>query len=173
MLAEGPRQLIINRRSVFSASITFLIFSVLPVYVQQILPLELVNTFSTHGFNLLQLLNQISYIGVIISILTLIKGFFLKGSASRLIISIASTIFWLLVPFFTLSMGEIDDLGIVTISSKAGGASNTVILDFRLLFYFVTLTIILRIFYSVLEFREIRVKRNLEYKKPVGSRELP
>jgi len=148
----------IRKKSVVFAVLTLLIFTVLPLYAQSMIPQEYLRAFSSQGFNLADLVNKVAFIGLVMSILILLKGFFEKTSDTFLALSIASTVFWLLIVFFALGMGKMENLGLTVISSETGDVSNTVIFDIRLFAYLATIIVGLKIIHSILKFREARLK---------------
>ena len=148
----------INKRSILFGVLTLVIFTVLPLYAQNMIPQEYLRAFSSQGLNVADLVNKVAFIGLVMSILILLKGFFEKTSAAFLALSIVSTVFWLLIVFFALGMGKIENLGLTVISSEAGDVSNTVIFDIRLFAYLATIIVGLKIVHSILKFREARLK---------------
>jgi len=148
----------IRKKSVAFAVLILVIFTILPLYGQSVIPQEYLIAFSSQGFNLVDLLSKIAFIGLVMSILILLKGFFEKTSAPYLALSIVSTVFWLLIVFFALGVGKMENLGLTVISSEAGGVLNTLILDLRL---FACLAIVitgLKIVHSILKFRQAKSK---------------
>jgi len=164
----------VNKRSIVFGVLTLVIFTVLPLYAQSMIPQEYLRGFSSQGFDLADLVNKVAFIGLVMSVLILLKGFFEKTSATFLALSIVSTVFWLLIVFFALGMGKMENLGLTVLSSEAGGVSNTVIFDLRLFAYLATIIVGLKIFHSILKFREARLKRAaVQTSQPSPTAESP
>jgi len=147
-----------RKRSIMYAVLILVIFTILPLYGQRVIPQEYLRAFSSQGFDLVDLVNKIAFIGLVMSILILLKGFFEKTSVTYLALSIVSTVFWLLIVFFALGVGKMENLGLTVISSEAGGVSNAIIFDLRLFAYLATVITGLKIVHSILKFRQAKSK---------------
>ncbi len=148
----------IRKRSVVFAVLILVIFTILPLYAPSMMPQEYLRAFSSQGFDLVGLLSKVAFIGLVMSILVLLKGFFEKTSAIYLALSIVSTVFWLLIVFFALGVGKMENLGLTVISSEAGGVLNTLIFDIRLFAYLAIVITGLKIVHSILKFKEAKSK---------------
>ncbi len=149
-----------NRKvaAVLSAVVTLLVFTVLPLYAQSLLPSELGMLLNQVGFDLTGFLNQIALIGVVVAFLSVAKGFVYETSPLNLLLSIASSVMTLGITLVTLSLGDIGNLGITMISMKGEGGSNTMILDLRLFIQLAVLTVALKVVHSVLKFMGARTE---------------
>ena len=143
----------VNRGAVLFAVLTLIVFTVLPLTIPQLIPSEIFTAISMQGFDLIGLLNKIALLGLAMATLTLLKGIAEKSSTTYLALSIASKIFWLLITLFSLGVGRIETFGLAVLSSEAGGVSNTVIFDLRLIAFFATIVVLLKIAHSILEFQ--------------------
>jgi len=148
----------VRKRSIMFAVLILVIFTILPLYSQSVIPQEYLRAFLSQGFNLVDLVSKIAFIGLVMSILILLKGFFEKTSVTYLALSIVSTVFWLLIVFFALGVGKMENLGLTVISSEAGGVSNAIIFDLRLFAYLATVITGLKIVHSILKFRQAKSK---------------
>jgi hypothetical protein len=150
-----------NRKigAIVSATITLLIFTVLPLYAPSLLPPELGEILKQAGLNLYAFLNQVALIGVVVAFLTLVKGFVPKTSPVSLLASIASSIMMLGLTLLTLSLGDLGNLGLTTISLEVEGGLNTAVLDLRLFIQLAVLTVTLKFVHSILEFMDARAQK--------------
>lgn len=145
--------------AVVSAAVTLLTFTVLPLYAPRLLPPELESVLSMSGLNLTNFTNQISIIGVITTVLVLMKGFVEASSPIYLLTSIASSLVTLALTTITLSLGDWRNMGVNTVTVEVQQVSNTVVIDLRLFIYLTALTVALQIIRAILEFAEARERR--------------
>jgi hypothetical protein len=154
-----------KHEAIISAVITLLIFTVLPLYSQNLLPPNILESASQIGFDIEAFTNQISIIGLIVASLTLVKGFFHESSVPYLLASLASSGMTLFFTVMTLSLGQWQDLGtlgITSITMEGQGVLNTTTVD---LSFFVTLTAVtvcLKMIHSTAEFLEARSDKSKE-----------
>ena len=153
-------------QSVVSAAITLLIFTALPLYAPSQLPPELESIISQAGLDITGFVAQIAFIGVVIAGLTLVKGFAAKHSPLYLLASIASSTVTLAFTLITLSLGDLGNLGVTTISLDLQGATNTVVLDLSVFVKLATVTVALEVIHSILEFADARKQRSEAQRPP-------
>lgn len=146
--------------SIFSAAVTLLIFTVLPIYAPSQLPPELEALISQAGFDLTGLINQIAAIGVAMTLLTLVKGFVAKHSTLYLLASIISSATTLAFTLITLGLGNWENLGVTTVSMEVQGAMNTVVLDLSIFVKLAAVTVALEFTHSFLEFADAKKQRS-------------
>ena len=139
--------------------ITFIIFTVSPLIILQMIPLEILDVLTLQGVNLHDLFTKFALLGLTLSIFTLLKGFTEETSISHLLISLSSNIFWLVIAFFGIGFGSIGSLGITEISSQIGGISNTITIDLRLFVYLTILTTFLKMVHSILNYNKGILKK--------------
>ena len=96
--------------ALLSAAVTFAVFVVLPLLLPSQMPPELMAAVSQIDFDLSGLLNQTATIGVVISILALVKAFVDKTSFISLALSMVSNVIWLVFSFLILGLGPDRDL---------------------------------------------------------------
>ena len=142
--------------ALLSAAVTFAVFVVLPLLLPSQLPPELMAAVSQIDFDLSGLLNQTATIGVVISILALVKAFVDKTSFISLALSMVSNVIWLVFSFLILGLGQIGTFGLTEFSFEIEGARNTMAIDMSLFAYLALITVGLNIVHSVLEFQEAR-----------------
>jgi len=142
--------------SVISAAITLMVFTVLPFYAPSLLPPEVGQALSQAGFNQSGFINQIAIMGVLMAILTLVKGFSPESSPICLLASIASSVSMLVFTLLSLGLGDWEGLGITTISLNVQGVLNTVVLDLRLFVQLAVLSVALQVMHSILVFVDAR-----------------
>jgi hypothetical protein len=149
----------VNAKSIVKASLILILLTVLPVVGQQFIPSEFLNAFSMQGgFDLVDLLYRIAIIGVVMSVLVLVRGHVEKGTSNYLIISSVWKIFWLFIVFFVLGIGHPETLGQAVLGSKAETVENNVTFDFRLFAGLATAIVALMIVRSIMIFQEAKPK---------------
>ena len=146
-------------KAVLDAVLTFVVSTLIPLMVPRILPPEALEAISYIVFDLIGFLNKIALIGVVMTVMALLRGFVDEASPVRLGISTASKVLWFVVFLLVLGLGRIDTMGITTLSMEMGGGVNTVTLDFQLFIYFAFMIVLLKIVHSFLDFREARTKK--------------
>jgi len=145
----------VRRRSIAISVLVLIFLTVLPLVLQMYIPQEYFRAILIMtGYDLVALLNKIGVLGVLISVFILLRGSVEKASKAGLGVSIAYKAFWLLVLFFVLGLGNIENLGVAVIGGSGGGASNVVMFDLRLIALLGTVIVALMIAHSVIEFRE-------------------
>jgi hypothetical protein len=133
-----------------------IVFVALPLYAPSLVPPELEGTLADSGFDLAAFIQQISMIGVVVAVVTLVKGFVEPSSPLHLAASLASSLVMLVFTLITLSLGDIGDLGFTTVNMTIEGGVNTVVLDMRFFVQIATLTVGLQVINSILEFIDAR-----------------
>lgn len=153
-----------NRKlgSVISAAITLIVFTVLPFYAPSLLTPEVEQALSQAGFDQAGFINQIAIMGVVVALLTLVRGFSPESSPLCLLASIASSVSMLAFTLLTLSLGDLGGLGITTISMNVQGVFNTVVLDLRLFVQLAILSVALQVIHSILVFADARKRTSSE-----------
>jgi len=144
--------------AVISAVITLAIFVVLPLYLPDLLPPDMMLMVSNMGFDLEGLLGQIATIGVIMALITLLKGFVERTSVAYLILSAGSSIVTLMIIIQSVGLGDMQSMGVTTISLEVEGGVNTAVIDMRLFVQLAIVLVALQILQSILEFRDARVE---------------
>lgn len=148
-----------DTKTIIPVLITFLIFTVSPLIILQIIPVAILNLLALQGFNLPDLLTNFALVGVILTIFTLLKGFTEQTSISHLLISLSSHIFWLVITIFAIGLGSIETLGISIISIEISGISNIIMLDLRLFVYLFILITGLKMIQSIMSYKQGRLKK--------------
>jgi hypothetical protein len=142
--------------AVLSALFTLVIFVGLPLYAPSQIPEEYFEMFSETGVDLNAFTYQIAAIGLIASILTLVKGFASKASYTYLLAALSSNAMMLYFNLVTFSVGDIAKLGQVAVTTEIPGGFNTMLLDMRLFIQLAFVAVGLQIIYTVLEFINAR-----------------
>lgn len=151
--------------AIVSAAITLLIFTALPLYAPRLLPPEYIDMISEFGIDMIQFANGIAIMGVVIALLTLVRGFAQHSSVIYLLASIASSGMTLFFTLVTVSFGrfeELGNLGVTTMTMEVQGALNTMTLDFRLFIWITVATVALKTIESILEFADARKQNEAE-----------
>lgn len=151
--------------AIVSATITLIIFTVLPLYLPSLIPPQFESMISEVGIDLESFTSQIATMGVIIAGITLVKGFMEKSSIGYLLMSIGSSVITLFIIMDSISLGDPESLGIATISMEISGGVNTAIIDMRLFVQLAVVGVVLQIVQSILDFRDARK----EIKKPISK----
>jgi hypothetical protein len=134
--------------AILSALVTIIVFIVIPVYAPSLLPPQYADLLIKSGFNFSEFAKELAVIGFAIAVLTLVKGFVRTSNPLYLLASIASSGIMLAFTLFTLSLGRMEDinnLGITTVTMNIKGGTNTLVLDFRFFVQLAILTVGLKI----------------------------
>jgi hypothetical protein len=160
-----------NIKTIAKASVILIVLTLLPIVGQQLIPTEFIRAFAVMGgFNIVDLLNRIAIIGVVMSILVLIRGHLNKDSQNYLITASVWKTFWLFMVFFVLGIGHPETLGQTVLGGKAEAAENIVTFDFRLFAGLATLIVALMIVRSIMMFQETKIK--IAGPEPVSNPEV-
>ena len=118
--------------AILSALFTLVLFVGLPLYAPSQIPEEYFEMFSETGVDLNAFIYQIAAIGLVASILTLVKGFVPMTSYIYLLASLSSNAMMLYFNLVTFSVGDLAKLGQLTVTTEIPGGVNTMLLDMRL-----------------------------------------
>jgi hypothetical protein len=145
--------------AIISAAITLIIFTVLPLYAPSLIPPEYVDMVAEFGIDIVQFTSEIAMIGGVITVLTLVKGFVEPSTVLYLLASIAMSGVTLFFGVVTVSLGRLDELanlGLTTITMEVQDTVNTMTLDFRVFIWVTVATVALKIIEAFLEFTDAR-----------------
>jgi hypothetical protein len=142
--------------AVLSALFTLVIFVGLPLYAPSQIPEEYFEMFSETGVDLNAFTYQIATIGLIATVLTLVKGFVSMTSYIYLLASLSSNAMMLYFNLVTFSVGDLAQLGQLTVTTEIPGGFNTMLLDMRLFIQLAFVAVGLQVIYTVLEFINAR-----------------
>jgi hypothetical protein len=132
---------------------------VLPLYAPSLIPPEYVDMVAEFGIDIVQFTSEIAMIGGVITVLTLVKGFVEPSTVLYLLASIAMSGVTLFFGVVTVSLGRLDELanlGLTTITMEVQGTVNTMTLDFRVFIWVTVATVALKIIEAFLEFTDAR-----------------
>lgn len=152
-------------KALLNAALTFIAFTVIPLIVPRLLPRELLVLLSQSSIDIIGLFNEIAIIGVILTIISFLKGLFDEASPVNLVVSVASNVAWLILIFVFLGFGSIERLGLVEVTSRGPQATNTAIVDIRFFVYLALVGTALKVAQSVFKFREARKAKKLVAEK--------
>jgi hypothetical protein len=155
--------------AVLSALITLVIFVGLPLYAPSQIPEEYFEMFSETGVDVNAFIYQIATIGLVASVLTLVKGFVPMTSYIYLLASLSSNAMTLYFNLVTFSVGDLAKLGQLTVTTDIPGGVNTMLLDMRLFIQLAFLAVGLQVIYTVMEFinaRNEEAKAGMEASTP-------
>jgi len=148
-----------NVKSIAKASAILILLTILPIFGQQLIPIEFIRAFSMQGgFDIVDLLNRIAVVGVVMSVLVLMRGHLNKDSRNYLITASVWKIFWLFMVFFALGIGHPETLGQTVLGGKAEATENIVTFDFRLFAGLATIIVAIMIVRSIIMFQETKIK---------------
>ena len=156
--------------AVLSALFTLVIFVGLPLYAPSQIPEEYFEMFSETGVDLNAFTYQIATIGLVASVLTLVKGFVSMTSYIYLLASLSSNAMTLYFNLVTFSVGDLAKLGQLTVTTDIPGGVNTMLLDMRLFIQLAFLAVGLQVIHTVLEFinaRKEEVKAGMKASTPL------
>ena len=152
----------VNLKAVAKAIVVLLLLTILPIVGRQWIPEEFFRAFSTQGgFDINGLINSVALIGIILTVLILLRGHAEKTSPTYLALSAVWKVFWLIIVFFVLGAGNPETLGLLMLGGKSGANENIVVFDFRLFAFLATMIVIVMIVRSVMQFQESRSKAKI------------
>jgi hypothetical protein len=143
-----------------SAVIYLVVFVVLPLYAPSLIPPEFLNLLSESGFNLGVFTQQMAMIGIVVSVITLVKGFVLPSSLLYLVAGVGLSLVMLVFTLITLGLGNIWSFGITVVKMEVPGNLNTAVLDLRFFVQLATLTFILQIIQAFSTFKDARIAKD-------------
>ncbi len=146
--------------AVVSAVIYLVVFVVLPLYAPSLIPPELLNVLSESGLNLGAFTQQMALIGIVVSVITLVKGFVLPSSLVYLVAGVGLSLVMLVFTLITLGLGNIWSFGLTVVKMEVPGVLNTAVLDLRFFVQLATLTSILQIIQAFSTFKDARITRD-------------
>src|SRR4030067_3323743 len=145
----------VNLKAVTKVIVVLVLLTILPIVGRQWIPEEFFRAFSAQGgFDIYGLINSVALIGVILSVLILLRGHAEKTSPMYLALSAVWKVFSLGIVFFVLGAGHPETFGLLMLGGKSGTNENVVVFDFRLFAFLATLIVIIMIIRSVLQFQE-------------------
>jgi hypothetical protein len=142
--------------ALISATITLILFVGIPYFLPSYITPELGDLLTESGIDLNTVLNQIMFIGVIATALTLLKGFVNTTSLTYLIVAVTQNIFTLVFAIVLLGVGNIAAMGLTEFTMSMGQVTNTIRMDLRVFIYLTFLTVGLRVLQIYLEWSEAR-----------------
>jgi hypothetical protein len=147
----------IKSDSIVKAIVVIIILTILPLMSPSLLPSEFYNAISMQGgVDIVDLLNRLSFIGVALAILIVLRGSYERMSKEGFALSICWKIFLLIIVIFILSIGKVENMGFAMLSSRSNGALNMVLFDLRLIVVLAAIVVALMIARSIIEYKEIQ-----------------
>ena len=152
-----------RKRTIIFSIFVLIILTVLPILGKNRLPEELFNYLSTtSGINLRAVLDEIVILGIVIAFTIILGDLFKKDTRAGFATSNVTRVIWFTLIAFLLSLGDIQHLGIATIGSGNGSSFNMVVVDLRLFVFLIAVIMVMKIGYSVLEYRGNRSSLRLK-----------
>lgn len=145
-----------KNRALFSALISLIIFTIIPLYASNKLPIELFDPMVNVEFDIESFMYQIAAIGVLSSIISLIKGFADETSFTYLFTALIGNGLSLYFIISTLTLGDITSLGVSSIRMNITGGSNILKLDMSVFIWFAVFTLGLQILLNIITFMDSR-----------------
>ena len=112
-------------------------------------------------FNFRGFLNQIAIMGVFAAALVLIKGFVEETSPISLIISLLQNGVTLVITLVFFGLGNLENLGVTTMSVEMGEVVNTIKLDMRFFLQIAIIGILLKMLHAFVAWNEARKEREI------------
>lgn len=145
----------VNIKSIAKAIVALVLLTILPLYLPSLLPSEFFKVIAIQGgIDIGDFLNRTAILGFSLAFLIVLRGSVEKWSQGGLTLSITWKIFLLMIVIFILSIGKVENMGLAVLSSGSSSASNTVVLDLRLIVVLAAIIVTLLIVRSILEFKE-------------------
>ena len=143
-----------NIRPFVSATITLIIFVVVPYLLPEYIPPNIDRLIVESGIDLDWFLNQIMVVGAVTAAITLVKGLAGKTSPVWLLASLAQNVSSLVFTLILLGAGDILSLGVVELTMETEKATNFITMNTRVFVYLSIEVVALSMIRSYLSWRE-------------------
>ena len=155
-----------SRRSgaLISATITLVVFVVIPLYVPSRLPPHFIDMINAAGLDVSSFTSQLSVIGAVVAVTTLVKGFVEPSSPLYLLTTLASSVVTFAFTIVTLSFGNLEalgNMGLTTMTADVQGIPNIIVLDFRIFVQLAAVAVLLKMLEAILEYMDARKEASL------------
>ena len=144
-------------RTIATTVIAFLLLTALPIIIQGYIPDEAYTYLSkTARVDLRATLNETAILGLFITITLILPDLWERNTIKGLVASTSTRIIWFTVTAYTLSLGDLNHIGLATVGSGTGTTYNMVVIDLRLFIVLAAVITALKITYSALEYNILR-----------------
>jgi hypothetical protein len=157
--------------SILSAGVTLLVFTILPLYASRIMPPTYLEMALQYGIDISSFMTQIATIGVVIALLTMVKGFVEPSSPVYLLVSLASSAITFAFTLIAISLGRFDkiaNLGLTSIDVDVQGSVNHIVMDFRIFVQLSAIAVFLKMIETILTFMETRREKDITQTRPLA-----
>ncbi len=148
----------IRRSDAGSAIVTLLTLVVLPIAAFLYLAPD-AQRLTSSSLDLREVLYQTVALGVVITILALIKAVIDKASISHLFLSVASEVVSLAFALLVVGVGNIENLGYSSFRISQGKLTTIVALDLRVFLWLTFAVVAAGVLKIVAQFMEVRAER--------------
>jgi len=163
-----------RRGALISAAITLIVFVVIPLYAPSRLPPQYIDMINAAGLDVSSFTSQLSVIGAVVAVTTLVKGFVEPSSPIYLLTTLASSVVTFAFTVVTMSFGKIEELGnlgLTTMTANVQGIPNIIVLDFRIFVQLAAIAVLLKMLEAILEYMDAKKEASLTQTTPPAGPE--
>ena len=144
------------------ALVTLIVFVALPLAALRYLPPQALLPLEETGLDVQGLVYQMVALGLILFALEVGRAFVAKSSVGYLVLDVSSIVAGLAFTLLIVGAGDIGSLGYSRLNLGGGRQVTEITLDLRAFVYISLGAVALRVFQSVLRFREARAEASMQ-----------
>lgn len=144
---------------VIKAIITLLIFVVLPLAGLRYLPKDLQEKLQSSGFDTQSFAIETATIGLVVTMIILIKGIVDPSSVTYLLVSLISSGLSLIFTLIVLGVGSISNLGLTSFKVVANQIETYIKLDLRVFIWIMMGVVLFQMAQAYFEWQEFKTEQ--------------
>ena len=144
--------------TVIKAIFAFLVFVVLPLAGVRYLPKELQDQLQSTGFDTQSFAIETATIGIVVTVIILIKGIVDPTSVTYLIVSLVSSGLSLIFTLIVLGVGSISNLGMTSFKVVANQMETYIKLDLRIFIWIMMGVVLFQMAQAYFEWHEAKTE---------------
>jgi len=136
--------------------LTFLGLVALPLIAIQLVPAQTLDQLKVTGLDIQDFLMQTAVLGLIISVITLVKAIIRRTSIAYLVFSVSSDLISLAFALLVIGVGNVGSLGYSSFKFMQEKVVTEIVLDLRVFIWLSVGVVAISVLQSVVKFREMR-----------------
>jgi len=136
--------------------LTFLGLVALPLIAIQLVPAQTLDQLKVTGLDIQDFLMQTAVLGLIISVIALVKAIIRRTSIAYLVFSVSSDLISLAFALLVIGVGNVGSLGYSSFKFMQGKVVTEIVLDLRVFIWLSVGVVAISVLQSVVKFREMR-----------------
>lgn len=145
--------------AVIKAVLAFLVFVVLPLAGLRYLPKGLQDQLQSSGFDTQSFAIETATIGIVVTVITLIKGIIDPTSVTYLIVSLVSSGLSLIFTLIILGIGSISNLGLTSFNVVTNQVETYIKLDLRVFIWIMIGVVFFQMAQTYFEWQEAKAEQ--------------